>query len=59
MCAKRKRTPERGLIKELLPLMVAGERSGVAKLLHGWEAASVKRLKLEECWQPTPFPIEI
>ena len=44
--------------KELLRLLAGGDRHGVAQWLHGWEADSVKRLKLEEYWEPTPFPIE-
>jgi hypothetical protein len=35
------------------------DRPGLARLLHAWEAASAKRLKLEEFWEPTPFPIEL
>ncbi len=45
--------------KELLPRLAGGDRHGVAQLLHGWEADSVKRLKLEDFWEPTPFPIEL
>jgi hypothetical protein len=44
---------------ELLPRLAGGDRQDVAQLLHGWEADSVKRLKLEEFWEPTPFPIEL
>jgi hypothetical protein len=44
--------------QELLRLLAGGDRHGVAQLLHGWEAESVKRLKLEEYWEPTLFPIE-
>jgi hypothetical protein len=44
---------------ELLPRLADGDRRGVAQLLHGWEAESVKRLKLEKFWEPTPFPIEL
>jgi hypothetical protein len=44
--------------KELLRRLAGGDRLGVAQLLHGWEADSVKQLKLEQFWEPTPFPIE-
>jgi hypothetical protein len=44
--------------KELCPLIAANDRSGLARLLHGYEAQSVKNLKLEKFWEPTPFPIE-
>jgi hypothetical protein len=55
---KVERASKRESIRELLPLMTAGDRSGVAKLLHGWEADSVRRLQLGDYWQPTPFPVE-
>ena len=44
--------------KELCPLIAADDRRGLARLLHGYEAQSVKNLKLEKFWEPTPFPIE-
>lgn len=44
--------------KELCPLIAANDRAGLARLLHGYEAQSVKNLKLEKFWEPTPFPIE-
>jgi len=44
--------------KELCPLIAANDRPGLARLLHGYEAQSVKNLKLEKLWEPTPFPIE-
>jgi hypothetical protein len=46
-------------IEDLLPRLAGGDREGVAQLLHGWEAGSVKRLKLEKFWERTPFPIEV
>ena len=45
-------------IEGLLPRLAEGRREDVAELLHDWEAGSIKRLKLEKHWQPTPFPIE-
>jgi hypothetical protein len=44
--------------KELLRRLAAGDRHGVAQVLHECEAESVKQLKLEEFWERTPFPIE-
>jgi hypothetical protein len=44
--------------RELLRRLAAGDRHGVAQSLHEWEADSVKRLKLEQLWERTPFPIE-
>jgi hypothetical protein len=44
--------------KELCPLITANDRRGLARLLHAYEGQSVKNLKLEQFWEPTPFPIE-
>ena len=52
------REPAGPRVRELLRRLAGGDRLGVAQLLHDWEAASVKQLKLEQFWQPTPFPIE-
>jgi hypothetical protein len=46
-------------VQELCPLVAADDRVGLAKLLHSYEAESVKNLKIEKHWEPTPFPIEI
>lgn len=43
----------------LCPLIAKNDRIAIAKLLHQHEAESVKRLKLEKYWEPTPFPIEL
>jgi hypothetical protein len=61
--AKRKHLPRMQeeydrVTKELCPLIAANDRPGLARLLHGYEAQSVKNLKLEKFWEPTPFPIE-
>ena len=32
--------------------------AGAAALLHEWEATTVRNLKIEHLWQPTPFPLE-
>lgn len=40
------------------PLIVGEDRVGLARLLHEWEAASVRKLKLEKYWEPSPFPLE-
>jgi hypothetical protein len=44
---------------ELCSLLAADDRPGLVNLLHTWEADSVKRLKLEKFWEPTPFPLEL
>ena len=46
-------------VMQLCPLVAAGDRAGLAKLLHGYEAQSVKNLKLEKYWEATPLPIEL
>ena len=51
---------EHKIIREsVLPLLRARDRAGLAALLHGWEAITVKKLGLEKYWQPTPFPLEL
>ena len=45
-------------LKELCRRLAADDRAGLAALLHEWEAATVKNLKLEHLWQPSPFPLE-
>jgi len=52
------RDPRNRRVKELLRRLAGGDRHGVARLLHRWEAESVKRIELEEFWEPSPFPIE-
>jgi hypothetical protein len=41
------------------PMAQVQDKAGIAAKLHEWEAYSVKQLKLEKYWQPTPFPIEL
>ena len=45
--------------KTIAPLVAARDRAGLAALLHEWEAYSVKLMKLEKLWQPSPFPLEL
>lgn len=42
----------------LVGLLDAGDRAGLAALLHEWEATTVKNLKIEHLWERTPFPLE-
>lgn len=44
--------------KSICPLAAADDRAGIAQLLHEWEAVTVKNLKIEHLWEPTPFPLE-
>lgn len=46
-------------LSELCARLMADDRSGLARLLHEWEAATVMNLKIEHIWEPTPFPIEL
>ena len=47
------------LLERFEPRLIAGDGTGVAALLHQWEAYTVGQLKLEHLWQPTPFPVEL
>jgi hypothetical protein len=47
------------IVQNLCPLIAANDRRGLARTLRKYEAESVKRLKLEKFWEPTPFPIEM
>src|SRR5581483_10676377 len=44
-------------VLKLSALLAADDRKGLAALLHEWEAATVKNLKIEHLWGPTPFPL--
>jgi hypothetical protein len=47
------------ITKELRPLIEKKDRAGLARLLHKYEEGSVRAMKLEKYWEPTPFPIEL
>lgn len=46
-------------LKELCARYTAGDRRGLAALLHEWEATTVRNLAIEHLWEPTPFPLEM
>ncbi|MBZ0229199.1 MAG: hypothetical protein K8F58_12235 [Bauldia sp.] len=46
------------VIETMYPLLIAGDRPGMARLLHEWEAYTVDKLKLGDIWEKTPFPLE-
>lgn len=46
-------------LRELCGCLDANDRAGIAKLLHDWEAFTVKALKVEHLWESTPFPLEM
>jgi hypothetical protein len=43
----------------LWPLLETGDRPALARLLHEWEAYTIGKLKLEDIWEKTPFPLEL
>jgi hypothetical protein len=45
-------------LRELCGCLTEDDRPAIAKLLHDWEALTVKALKIEHLWEPTPFPLE-
>jgi hypothetical protein len=45
-------------LRELCALLMKDDRAGLARLLHAWEAETVKNFKIEHLWEPTPFPLE-
>ncbi len=49
---------ERAGIERIKRLLADDDRSGLATALHEWEAETIRNMKLEAYWQPSPFPIE-
>jgi hypothetical protein len=45
-------------LQQLLPLVRAGDRRGIGDLLRDWERQNAMSDRLQELWQPTPFPFE-
>lgn len=45
-------------LRELSALVLKDDHARLARLLHEWEAQSVKNLKIEHLWEPTLFPLE-
>ena len=43
----------------LARLLDDDDRAGLAALLHEWEHTTVRNLRIEHLWEPTPFPLEI
>ncbi len=46
-------------IRELCARLADDDRAGLARLLHEWEAYTVRNFKIEHLWEPTPFPLEL
>lgn len=47
------------LSPEFYPALLAGDRAEIARILHEWEAITVKTYKIEKIWERTPFPLEL
>lgn len=45
--------------KTLCALVAADDRPALVRLLHEWEEATIRNLKLEAIYEPTPFPLEL
>ena len=57
--SRERREPANLIIANIIgPMLVADDRTGLAALLRQWEAANVKKFKLQKFWQPSPFPLE-
>lgn len=50
---------EQDYVDMLGPPIDARDRVGVARVLHAWEAYTVRNQKVEDLWKPSPFPVEI
>ena len=46
------------LPRQICARLAANDIAAVAALLHDWEATTVRNLKIEHLWKPTPFPLE-
>jgi hypothetical protein len=46
-------------LRELCARLSVDDRSGLAQLLHQWEAETAVNLKIKHLWEPTPFPLEL
>jgi hypothetical protein len=44
---------------ELVPLVEADDREGLARVLWQWEADMIQTCKLEKYWVKEPFPLEV
>ena len=45
--------------KQVAARLEKDDRAGMARMLHEWEAETVRLMKLEHLWEPTPFPLEL
>lgn len=47
------------IVDALCPLLADDDRKGLARQLGKWEAYTARNLRIEEIWEPTPFPLEL
>lgn len=45
-------------LRELCACLMKDDKQGLVRLLHEWEAETVRNFKIEHLWEPTPFPLE-
>ena len=45
-------------VSQLCARLAEDDRAGLARLLHEWEAYTVKNFKIEHLWESTTFPLE-
>jgi hypothetical protein len=46
-------------LERLRNVSADGDRSGAAALLREWEEQKIRLWKIEDLWEPSPFPIEL
>jgi hypothetical protein len=44
-------------LRELCRRLEKRDNAGLATLPHEWEATTVRNLKIQHLWEPTPFPL--
>ncbi len=49
----------RMVIRDLYPLLLAGDRRGIGALLRQIEQRCVVSHKMEKFWEPAPYPVEL
>ena len=51
--------PPRVAVRDLYPLLRAGDRKGIGALLRFHEERCIKGHRLEKLWRPAPYPVEL
>jgi len=47
------------IVDVLCPMLAVDDRPELVRQLREWEAYTVRNLRIESIWQPTPFPFEL